>query len=163
MRDKRVQLGGGGDLALVDGADDAVVVEDDDVGVSGVEGDVAHRRRPVDPLRRQVRRQLPRERRVLLRRHVELDDLPRPPGPTTTNRTDGHPRPLPQIPSTTPPQMMIDVALVLFSDPPKRIEREIKQKQKQVASRSSDTISIKLPSNQSWFLKKKINKNWIKN
>lgn len=64
------------DLVLVDGADDAVVVQDNDVRQARIERDASHDARSIDPLLRQVLRQIPGKVRVAPPTHVILDDLP---------------------------------------------------------------------------------------
>lgn len=62
-------------LVLVDGVDDAVVVQDDDIRMAPVERDVPDGARPAQPLGRQLLRQFLGEWRVLAAEDVVLDDL----------------------------------------------------------------------------------------
>ena len=68
---------------LVDCANDAVVVQNNDVGMARVKGDVSDGGRSIDPLTGQFRRQLPREGRELFTFDVVLDDLHRRHGKMT--------------------------------------------------------------------------------
>ena len=63
------------DFIFIYGADEAVVVKDDDVRMSRIEGHVPHARRTVHPLQGQVLGQLLGKRRVTPTAHVVLHNL----------------------------------------------------------------------------------------
>ena len=62
-------------LCFIDGADEAVVVQDDDVRMPGIEGDVPHGGWAVQPHVRQMLRQFLGKIREPLTAHVVLDNL----------------------------------------------------------------------------------------